>query len=541
MTIKAKYPGKCNRCGKKINVGDEIEWDRVSGAAHVKCIANSEAIPEDSIRISGGSGYGYYGWTAGDVVRNPYHCNDRYRVDDTWRMSRYLYIISVKSTYYSEEGMSFGVGDESGYVYSAMCRPATDKESAPLREAEQKHKNIAAAKNQLKEISEKIKNNGERPDGDNYAEGEEISIDVSGRIYGGGDWFVIGKEFIWYVQNNGMDGDNWSNNNVRTGGAGAIGWRIPHTKDMENKIRLAKQCIKSGENIETAMLVIDDKVDDPKLIKKREAEIILKKVFAIRCNNNDYLLTDLEKCYLATNKGAYDEGKFHPEYVSDQNQSWLLYRTDEKPVFPEWFSSEFARNILNSLADIKTGWVKDTLKDCEKGHTGRYASCDWFSACERDAMWLAHRWWTPLSSIKFSSDVIMEYDNGSYDHPIQLWSDGCLSMFKSFEKFGELDKNVMTLLQYAIDSRNSKWRKDKKWRELLNFNGEISEFVSINKKHSPGYEEEKSIALAGQYILIKNEWGGMCGGEGDAGDELLLLDIDDEDYQKYNDCLRGVK
>ncbi len=52
-------------------------------------------------------------------------------------------------------------------------------------------------------------------------------------IYGGGDWFVIGFDCIWYCRNNGMDGDDWSRNNVRTGGAGAIGWKI----SMDQKIK----------------------------------------------------------------------------------------------------------------------------------------------------------------------------------------------------------------------------------------------------------------------------------------------------------------
>lgn len=58
-------------------------------------------------------------------------------------------------------------------------------------------------------------------------------------IYGGGDWFVICDHEIWYVKNNGMDGDNWSYNNVRTGGAGAIGWTIP----MDSQIEYALLCL----------------------------------------------------------------------------------------------------------------------------------------------------------------------------------------------------------------------------------------------------------------------------------------------------------
>ena len=36
---------------------------------------------------------------------------------------------------------------------------------------------------------------------------------------------------IWHVVNNGGDGDCWANNNIRTGGAGAIGRRYPATPE----------------------------------------------------------------------------------------------------------------------------------------------------------------------------------------------------------------------------------------------------------------------------------------------------------------------
>lgn len=58
---------------------------------------------------------------------------------------------------------------------------------------------------------------------------ERIKIlDMQGPdIYGGGAWLHLDGEDLYYVQNNGMDGDDWSRNNYRTGGAGAICYRIP--------------------------------------------------------------------------------------------------------------------------------------------------------------------------------------------------------------------------------------------------------------------------------------------------------------------------
>jgi hypothetical protein len=72
--------------------------------------------------------------------------------------------------------------------------------------------------------------------------GEEIYIDKHSIGYGGGTWVVIepGENYFWYVKNNGADGDDWSRNNVMTGGAGAIGYRLPMTDEARILIDVAK-------------------------------------------------------------------------------------------------------------------------------------------------------------------------------------------------------------------------------------------------------------------------------------------------------------
>jgi len=48
------------------------------------------------------------------------------------------------------------------------------------------------------------------------------------------------QKYIWYIQNNGGDGDDWSVNNVLTGGAGAIGWRVAYEQELAERLaRLA--------------------------------------------------------------------------------------------------------------------------------------------------------------------------------------------------------------------------------------------------------------------------------------------------------------
>lgn len=54
------------------------------------------------------------------------------------------------------------------------------------------------------------------------------SIGVEGQnIYGGGIWFHEDTDNLYIVRNNGADGDDWSQNNCGTGGAGAIMRKVP--------------------------------------------------------------------------------------------------------------------------------------------------------------------------------------------------------------------------------------------------------------------------------------------------------------------------
>lgn len=69
-------------------------------------------------------------------------------------------------------------------------------------------------------------------------EGEEIQHPINPEnIYGGGEWWVIQPEWIWHIRNNGHDGDDWGRNNVNTGGAGAIGHRVPYSDELAAQIR----------------------------------------------------------------------------------------------------------------------------------------------------------------------------------------------------------------------------------------------------------------------------------------------------------------
>ncbi|MFW6156943.1 MAG: hypothetical protein ACOC7J_06470 [Armatimonadota bacterium] len=235
MARTNKYAADCEVCGRRVPAGEGV-LEGSSGAWKVThadgCPGHDDAddgndADEAPITFSVGEGYGGRNLPEGTITRDPR------RGEDT-----ILYILRTESRYVREDGMSFGVGDERGYIYTHHARPATDEEAAPLLAREEEKRAAAEREQRLKEIEDQIIEEGERPEADDgllRPEGERFGEGPN--IHGGGRWFVVGEDYIWFVRNNGMDGDDWSRNNVATGGAGAIGWRVPYDEELAETIR----------------------------------------------------------------------------------------------------------------------------------------------------------------------------------------------------------------------------------------------------------------------------------------------------------------
>ena len=102
-------------------------------------------------------------------------------------------------------------------------------EEAAKREAER------AARARLKALIKYAKENGVEAAGI-MPKGKDIINTFD--ICGSGEKLIVTDTEIWYVINNGMDGDDWSRNKILTGGAGAYGWKAPVTKEVEALIAL---------------------------------------------------------------------------------------------------------------------------------------------------------------------------------------------------------------------------------------------------------------------------------------------------------------
>lgn len=55
---------------------------------------------------------------------------------------------------------------------------------------------------------------------------------------GEGQLFIIEKEYIWYIINNGRKDDDYTLNNIKTTGPGAVGFRVEYSDHLHDLIKL---------------------------------------------------------------------------------------------------------------------------------------------------------------------------------------------------------------------------------------------------------------------------------------------------------------
>ncbi|MCD7781546.1 MAG: hypothetical protein LUG89_02465 [Methanosphaera sp.] len=55
---------------------------------------------------------------------------------------------------------------------------------------------------------------------------------------GEGQLFLVDKQYIWYIINNGSKDADYSVNNIKTDGPGAVGLRLPYSEKLHNLIKI---------------------------------------------------------------------------------------------------------------------------------------------------------------------------------------------------------------------------------------------------------------------------------------------------------------
>lgn len=214
---------------------DQVVWtDGSTSVVSTRSVAeaSTDAAP---YALHGGSGYGCNGWEKGAIVR----ASERHRAEG-W--PEWLLVVAASREYVRDDGMSFGVGEDSGYRYSARCREATPEEYADAAAEYEREQQRRAAVADRDRLARTIIADGEYPRGIHTLDGDHILVANERNIlYGGGSWFVIDGDWLWHIKNNGADGDAWDANNIRTGGAGAIGRRVPLTEELKSEIERLRE------------------------------------------------------------------------------------------------------------------------------------------------------------------------------------------------------------------------------------------------------------------------------------------------------------
>ena len=137
----------------------------------------------------------------------------------------------------SEDACCYGMLPDDQWVRYAYYRDATPAEIAAVEAAEEAARKAAAERKarekRIYEIENKIKK------AENYAQNVNPK-DLDGEVlldtcdaYGGGERIITNDRWLWWIQNNGGDGDDWSVTNV----PGGIGWRIPRDEALVAELR----------------------------------------------------------------------------------------------------------------------------------------------------------------------------------------------------------------------------------------------------------------------------------------------------------------
>lgn len=183
----------------------------------------------DTWTITRGEGYGGKEYAPGTILA----------VDDPTlprgAKGRHVYavVLTSKTRYYREDGMSFGVGDEKGHVYTHTLRPVTAAELA--RRIDDEHGD-AIELDAIRELTQlrKIEGWEYAPKAARWPDGETLIKDISdARLYGGGWEFRLVGDEVYYIQGNGADGDDWSYNNLPS----AIAHRTPAVPELVAQLR----------------------------------------------------------------------------------------------------------------------------------------------------------------------------------------------------------------------------------------------------------------------------------------------------------------
>jgi hypothetical protein len=251
MTLTAKYHGTCRECGEPIVPGQFIDWDKATKrTVHLDCVRRMDRSRSEAkaARATTTPETGAPKATTPEPAPIEVDFVGRHRnhgpaVGSTFRTRRgeLVTVVRLSSRFVGQDEVDdqddFANAGDPYWLVIAHCRPATDDEAAVVVAREAEAKAEAEAETRLGEIARMIETAGERPEAEGGIVVEGETLRDSFDPYGGGERFVVAADGIWHIRNNGTDGAMWAANNVRTGGAGAIGHRVAYDEALATELR----------------------------------------------------------------------------------------------------------------------------------------------------------------------------------------------------------------------------------------------------------------------------------------------------------------
>ncbi len=239
--LDARYSGVCRKCGRSFPAGTRIDYVRGAGSSHVTCPPGAAAAPAsagraieqlfretgtlppgsndvegEEIRISSSARI-YGGGTWFIVEPAAFEAPTVEEIDGA--RAAVAPLLAAGATYCAFFDAQRARPVDWKLFYAAVDGQRTEELPEEMRPLAQANTDARAAMVAAK------------PEG-GWTLPQRAWERMEARIRRARD----GRS-IWYVINNGADGDDWGANNVRTGGAGAIGRRLPWSEELEQRIR----------------------------------------------------------------------------------------------------------------------------------------------------------------------------------------------------------------------------------------------------------------------------------------------------------------
>lgn len=233
--IVARYPDECPHCHGNV-AGQLVWWAQGLQPFHVECPAEPRPMPQWPSASRPAASRPAAAPTRPQVQTNRKagHCSSCGHLVPVGQ-GRLWHCAGSSSSCWEHWDSEDGAWHVA-HLDEAKCETLR----AEAEKARAEKATVAAEKQDLRRELIAAITAGELPSRDEcpVVEGERLASTFD--VYGGGDMFVVGETYIWYVRNNGMDGDDWSRNNAAMAegyGPSVIAWRVAYSDELAAKVR----------------------------------------------------------------------------------------------------------------------------------------------------------------------------------------------------------------------------------------------------------------------------------------------------------------